>query len=201
MTRGLPAALATLVLAGCATVPPPQPPDAASEPRWEQHRRAVESQQDWGARGRYGFVTAEGSVHGDFDWWVHSDCYTLALRGPFGVDVARIEGSFDSRTARVHAGEETGEGDVQELLRHYLGAALPVSLSDWARLLRGLPPRPQTEVRLRLDAQARAASIRAADWAVEYPEYRGTAPALPVRIRLRSAPLRGTVAVREWLQP
>jgi outer membrane biogenesis lipoprotein LolB len=115
------ACLLALLLASCATVPPPAPlPSLASVPAaFEMSGRLAVRQGDRSEIAKLRWTHRPGS-----DRW--------AFASPLGNEVARIESSPAGATLTQAGGQEENAGSFAELTQRIIGIALdPATLATW----------------------------------------------------------------------
>jgi len=186
-----PLLIATLALAGCATLTPlPGPVD------WDQRRQELLELDHWRMTGRVA-VTVDGEgATASIDWRQSGETADLAVSGPLGVGALRavLDGSGllleDGSGARV-------EGkDAERLLAERLGTDIPIrSLRYW---MLGIPApgQPYAETRF---PDGRPAILEQAGWQVQFGRF-GPVPGgeLPDRLSLVRDGARLKLAVARW---
>lgn len=177
------AALAALLLAGCATVPPRAPGELVP----------VEQIERWQARGRIGVSGPQGGGSGSFDWRQEADAASVQIRGPIGIGSVRlrVRGQPDDPQIEV----QTGDGETlhsqaawQELEAR-LGAGLPAGkLRYWLLGLAAPGEHRWDESALEQDG-----------WRIDYQGYSDAFGAhLPMRLRATSGEARVRIVIDRW---
>jgi outer membrane lipoprotein LolB len=177
--RGLCAAAALLLLAGCAT---PSFVVPAADVVFELTGRiAVKYRDDAGS--------------GNIAWRHAARSDELLLSSPLGPGIARIVRSGDEVVLTTQDGREFRATDAESLTEQVLGFRLPLrGLADWVRGRPAPAPTP-APTHQRPDAAGRLAELEQAGWRIEYQEY---VDALPARMKLNFPGVELRLAVSEW---
>lgn len=190
--------LAASLLTGCALLEMPEEAgveDPGQVRLWEEHRRSVADLDDWGLRGRFGLQWDDGQVQGRLQWRQTGADFELRLSGPFGLNPVHVNGNLQTGQATLYDGEESIQGEIEEVMRDRLGFVLP--LAELVNLVRGIPISDSSEVVL--DGKARATRILQGGWKIDYRDYSCCEePTLPGRVRFAQEAMRGVLVVREW---
>ena len=190
--------LAAFLLTGCPLLEMPDEADLADLGQvrlWEEHRRSVADLDDWGLQGRFGLQWADGQAQGRLQWRQTGADFELRLSGPFGLNPVHVKGNLQTGRAILDDGEESIQGEIEEVMRERLGFVLP--LAELVNLVRGIPVSDTSEVVL--DGKARATRILQGGWEINYRDYSCCEePTLPGRVRFAQEAMRGVLVVREW---
>jgi outer membrane lipoprotein LolB len=169
------AALAALVLAGCAT---PQRPPAATHVQG-----ALATAANHAYTGRFSVQYSDQlgnarNVYGNFDWQEDGDDVSLELRSPLGQTLAVVKSSPREASLELPNRQPQYATDVGELMQNTLGFALPLNgLRYWLQPTPA-PATPATTVRD--PGNARITQIRQDGWTIDYVAY-ADAPATGVK--------------------
>ncbi|MBS1199573.1 MAG: outer rane lipoprotein LolB [Proteobacteria bacterium] len=183
--------IATLALAGCATVPP-----APVTVDWDLRQQELLALDHWRMTGRVAVTVNGDGASASIDWRQSGETADLAVSGPLGVGALRaiLDGSGlrleDGSGARVEG------ADAERLLAERLGAEMPVrSLRYW---MLGIPAPGEPYEQTR-SADGRPELLRQSGWQVEFSRF-GAAPGgeLPVRLTIARDGARVKLAVTRW---
>ncbi|WP_207062327.1 lipoprotein insertase outer membrane protein LolB [Motiliproteus sp. SC1-56] len=196
MLTRLIAALAVLVLAGCATAPLPD----SQAPGWAARQLQLQALESWQVLGKMGVRQPDRYTSASLNWTQQPRRYQIFLAGPLGQGSVRIQGTPGLVTLDI-----AGEGRFQaatpeQMLQAQLGWHLPISqLHYWVR---GLPA-PDYPSRHTLDPQNRLERLEQQGWVIQYREYQdGPPPQLPRRLILSHGDsLRVVLLLKEWTLP
>jgi outer membrane lipoprotein LolB len=179
----------TLLLAGCATVPPVAPNIPLS----------AEQIPAWVASGRIAFIVDGGGGAGSFNWRQAGEDLRLAIRGPFGAGAIEIES--DGRDLRLTdgSGQSLDTEQTRAQLQARLGADLPLdSLRYW---MLGLPA-PGGEARVTAASGSQPRVIEQSGWRVVYQGFKELEGfSLPARISAAGSNVRLKLLVDKWQLP
>ena len=188
--RRLFAILTMLLMAGCATLPPPVSQTPVDLARINQ----------WQARGRIAVSGGEaGGGSGSFDWQQHDDRADVQIRGPLGIGSVELEVSGSAEDPAVRL--QTANGATLESqaawdeLENRLGAAVPAGSLRFWMLGRAAPgehrwsePDPQGVTTLEQDG-----------WRIDYQKYSDAPGArVPIRISATSGDARVRILIDRW---
>lgn len=177
--RGLRAAAALLLLAGCAAPGFLLP---AADAEFELAGRIAVSYRD-------------DAGSGNIAWRHAARTDEMLLTTPLGQGVARIVRNGDEVTLTTQDGREFKAADAEALTEQMLGFRLPlIGLADWVRGRPAAAPAPAPTHRTS-DAAGRLAELVQAGWRIEYQAYAG---ALPARMRLSFPGVELRLAISEW---
>lgn len=186
--------LVALLLAGCATTPPPATIDP--EAGWRLHAERVSAIVAWDIDGRLSLKTPEESARLGMSWRQSAEDFDLRLSAAFGQGVVRMHGDAGEVTLELPEGERLVERSAERLLLRYYGWDLPVaSLRYW---IRGIP-QPDVPAQQVLDDSGRLASLQQGRWRVSYREYTSVdGMDLPRRLRVESPGYELRMVVDSW---
>lgn len=189
---------AALLLAGCATLPPP--PTLS----WPERRSTLQHLEGFTLQGRVAVAAGEEGFSAALSWSQQAGRSSVDLRGPAGLGAAHIEQSGAELLFTTSQGVKFGNAEAASALQRELGFELPLrSLRYWVLGVDD-PAFPVEDERL--DDEERLAHLLQQGWRVEYPEYQrggGTRRAqwLPRRITLRHATVRVRLLIQTWRLP
>ena len=189
-------ALVLLLLAGCATQPPPSEYNADA---WQQHRRLIAPLDHWRAIAKLGIRSPKKNASARLDWIQRGGDYRIALSGPLGFGSALIEGNAE--VAQMQHDGKTLLRSPDALLLQATGMALPVEAWHW--WLRGIPmPDEQPIAALANNSLGQATTFIQRGWTLSFSRYEQTALGyLPTKIRGENAALRFKLVVAQWRSP
>ena len=119
-----------LLLAGCATMPPPAPETTAGQATQRRFHETI----DIGGRlsVRYQVNSREEAVHGSFTWSQTPAQTVVTLLSPLGQTVAVIDVNAEGATLRQAGQQPKSAASVDALTAETLGWPLPVAgLREW----------------------------------------------------------------------
>ncbi len=182
--------LATLIVAGCATMPPLPPKD------WNQVKLERQSLDHWEMTGRAAVATPTEGWTASLAWSQEADNSELRLQGALGVGGVRVRSDGQSFEVETSKGEKIAADDAAAALEQTIGIPLPVgSLRFW---LLGVPD-PGTPAREELDEKGRLSKLEQDGWQATYDRYAYQNDTwLPGRVRLEKGPVRVRVVVDQW---
>ena len=179
--------LFAVLIASCASVPPPMHPAG-----WTERLQLLQRINDWDLQGRAAVAIGSRGWQASVDWRQHADHSVVHLAGPLGIGASVLALGPDGLS--VNGSPPSPEG--VEIMAQRLGFALPVSnLRYW---LLGVPD-PAGPSSVRFNAQDRVASLEQAGWTVDFLRYRVQAGDwLPALLVLRSEGVRVRIVVDRW---
>jgi len=178
--------LALGLLAGCASLPPPDLPDR-------------DSVRDFSLEARFALrATLPGqpahSSNGRLSWTHRPQGDRVLLANPLGYGLAEIEMGAGHAVLRTGDGKERSSADPEELLEAATGLPLPVS-----RLPAWLLGRKGDSARIETDAVGRPGRLTEAGWQVEYAYDSDKPGALPARLTIsRPGEIELKLRIEEW---
>ncbi len=195
MTARIAAAAMLSLLAGCATLPPPE-----SETEWPARREALQALDAWMLAGRIAVAAGEDGFSGGLRWAQARDHADIAVSGPMGGKglSIRVEGG---RAAVVVDGQPLAEAESERLLARYFGEGRPLPVAEMRYWVIGVPA-PGLPADETLGEDRRLASLAQAGWQVRYDRYETVgALALPSRIEMTTEGLRLRFVASDWELP
>jgi outer membrane lipoprotein LolB len=183
MRRGIAAALLTLILGGCAAIPP-APPVAPEPPR---------HQANWTLQGRIGVQSGEQSLSGQIHWQHRVESDEVLMTSPLGQGVARIVRDAEGVALEVPNQPTRRAPDAESLTREALGYPLPVAGLTW--WVQGRPD-PGSAFETTHDASGRIAQLRQNGWVIDYLQY--AADARPRRMVVAREGLQIRLVADSW---
>jgi len=179
-SRGLVVATFAVLLAACASAPPPSmrtTADAADTP--------------FSIAGRISARRGDAGVAGAFTWTHDAAHDAIDLSTPLGQTLAKLEGGANGVEVRLPDGRTQTAATWRELTERAFGVTIPVDgLSAWVRGV----PRAVEPFTIERDARGRTALLRQQGWEVVYA-YADDAAERPLRASL-SYPGPDTIEVR-----
>jgi outer membrane lipoprotein LolB len=189
---------AALLLAGCATLPPPP---ALS---WHERRSTLQHLEGFALQGRVAVAAGEEGFSAALSWSQRAERSSVDLRGPAGFGAAHIEQSGAELLFTTSKGLKLGNAEAASALQRELGFELPLgSLRYWVLGVDD-PAFPVEDEGL--DGEERLAHLLQQRWSVEYPEYQRSGGTrrpqwLPRRITLRHEAVRVRLLIQAWQLP
>lgn len=187
--------LATLALAGCATVPATVALPAMDS--WETRKAVLGGLRDWQFRGRIAVKAGDDGFNGKFDWAQQGEAFDASVAGPLGIGTVRIEGDGDA----VHLTDKDGtvtrlENAEADLYWRY-GWTIPVtSLRFWAL---GIPD-PDVPAATVVDDEGRLARLEQSGWNVAISRYAdGGGQQMPRILTATNPDTRVRMVIDRWL--
>lgn len=176
-------ALAAVVLASCASLPPAE-------------RRAIAPLPDasFALAGRLSARHGNDAVAASFRWQHAQASDELVLATPMGAALAQLSGSREGVRLTLAEGRSEAAADWEALTTRVLGVPLPVAgLAWWIRA----SPHPASTFSAETDAAGRLDVLRQAGWQVVFA-YRD-AERRPQRLVLSYPDVEVRIVVDEWL--
>lgn len=187
------AALAAVLLAACATVPPKVP--GVSAP-WPERRARLQALSSFELNGKLAVASANEGFNAHIDWQQHSADSVMQLNGPLGVGGVRVVSSPDGLTVTNAQGERLDSDAARAELRARLGFEPPLaSLRYWVL---GVPD-PGQPAQETVGPDQRLERLEQDGWAIEYSAYTSAGGAwLPQRLSLQRGNVRVRLFVSAW---
>lgn len=189
------AAVATLLVAGCASRPPAvQLPDLET---WDVRTRVLANYDHWEFSGRIGVKTSDDGFNGKLRWMQESEAFRATVSGPLGIGTVRIEGDGRSVVLTDKDGNRTRLSDVEADLQSRYGWTIPVtSLRYWAL---GIPD-PRTAAETEFNDDGQLLNLAQRDWTVSITRYRdGGGQLMPNRLTASNSGTRVRIVIDDWL--
>ncbi|MGC9456027.1 MAG: lipoprotein insertase outer membrane protein LolB [Halothiobacillaceae bacterium] len=190
----------TLLLGGCATLPPDRAgPDEVSaaerEAAWVEHRAQIESLTDWAVDGRAAIRSPEGGGSVQLRWVQVGVHFDMLVSAPLGQGSLRLTGKPGDVLVVDATGSRLRTSDLDAVLREQTGWPVPVAaLPDW---IRGLPGPEASD--FELDPRGRITRIQQGPWRIELDRYRNeNGYMLPGRLLAESGELRLRLIIDQW---
>ncbi len=184
------------LLFGCATVPEPAP-EREKQAAWRARLAELSAVEQFSLKGRIAVRIDDEGWQASLRWRQQGEAYDIHIFGPFGRNIARLEGDEDHAVLRTADGESFAAPDAEGLMVEQLGWQLPVSgLRHWVL---GVPAPEEATRQVTLDDLGRPAALRQSGWEVTYPKYKGDERnALPGRVQLSQSVVSIKLLVDEW---
>ena len=179
--RGLAAARAALLLAGCAT----QPGGGTTVAR--------DGLDDFAIEGRFSLRHEDKNYSGRLSWRHQGMGDEVLLASPFGQGIAQITTGDAGAQLVTNDGQTYAAATGELLTRQVLGYPLPLTqLADWVR--------GRASVTFETDAQGRPLRLRDDAWRIDYEYDSDDAQALPSRlVAQRSDGVELRLRIDEWI--
>ena len=178
--------LLLLILAGCASVPPP--PQAVTRPEGAEQKSFV-------LNGRISIKHNSDRSSANIRWTHRADDDDILLMAPFGQTVARIHS--DAREVVLDTADKhyTAQ-DTEKLTQQVLGWHLPLAgLRYWVLAL----PAPESRASIGHDENGQINVMRQDGWNIRYTRYAAQTPeSLPLRISLQREGMELQLLIDEW---
>lgn len=198
LSPSLVAAVAALLISGCATTSAPKEekkgPVMAPEMAWRVHRHTLAPIDRFLATGRV--TSSELSLRADLRWQQSANgSFELRLAGPFGAGAVELRGTKAAVEVRSSEGVECTL-DPEGWIRNTYGWSLPINgLRYWVLGL-PIPGKPSTR---ELNADGRLARMSQNGWTLEYTEYRRQGEYdLPRRFEIDNGQVRLKLLIDRW---
>lgn len=186
-------AVTAVILASCATAPPPAPLPSPQQKQalWQQHKRILSSIAGWRIRGKIGVKTGAKGGSASLKWQYHNGTQKIELYGPLGGGRVIITTDKNGAELRDTKGRVIKAGTASAVLYQRLGWQVPFDqLVYWVR---GLPAATTAETAIVLNQQARIGKLRQGGWQVDYQDYQQQTHhqqdlTLPTRLTISAIP-------------
>lgn len=182
----------TVLLAGCATVPPVTLPAVD----WEARLASARSLDDWRMTGRVAVVVGDDGGSAGVDWRQAGSTADVALTGPLGVGSLRAVLEDGELALEDSSGERLEGAAAEAVLQARLGAPIPFGhLRYW---LLGAPA-PGEPYQPDDPEDAESSAFVQAGWTVSLGRFQPAAGALlPTRLTVSRLDTRLKLAVSRW---
>lgn len=196
------AAVATAVLAGCATTAPraPLPPAEreAALARQESRETTLAAEPDWSLSGRVALSNGSRGGSGRIEWLQRGAQFEVALSAPITHQGWRLRGDAGSAVLEGLDGGPRRGSDPAALLRDATGWDIPVAaLGSWVR---GARAPGGGAAQLQFDVDGRLSGLQQDGWALDYSDWRQQPDGgeLPMRINAERDAARLRLVVDDW---
>ena len=199
----LAAALLSLLLAGCNSLPPVQ---TTNEPAlWQAQQQSLSYIEHWALRGRLNVRTEAQNDTVSLNWEQDGDSFDIRFSGSLGLGAVAVHGDPSGVVVEKSGEAPLNLDSLDALSQEYLDFYFPAShLQFWVR---GLPV-PQLAMSATWNEQAQLSSLTQTDaqgerWQLTYDRYKAwSALDMPGRIRMQRGNIRLTFFIDDWqLQP
>ncbi len=196
--RGVVAGWLLVVLAGCATVPPPKPAEPP-QTAWLRHERRLSALDTWTLSGRLAITRDNEAWNVSVYWSQRPDGYEVSVVAPLGGGGAQLRGSADGVVLQTSDDGLYLAQDPDVLMEEVLGLQVPITgLRYWVLGI----PQPGVTQEHRLDDWGRLTTLSQADWQVEFLRYRDTpSGSLPDKLFMHNAHFEVRLVISDWEFP
>lgn len=186
--RRRPAALALLLLVGCATTETGKElPDISA---WDRRVAVLAALDEFEFAGRIGVRTGDDGFNGKFRWQQDASRFDAAISGPLGIGTVLLTGDGKHVVVTDKDGQQTEMHDVESELYYRYGWTIPVrSLRYWAL---GIPD-PAVPAATEFGPAGELTRLTQGGWTVEISRYREVAGGQQMPGRLTADNLRTSV--------
>lgn len=190
--------LLTIIVSGCAQLPPTQQ-NVPINSTWESQKLKLEQLTDWSFSGKLGVFSPEGRDSVNINWQQSQQNFHIILTGPLGISVLDIN-KVNQNTLIID--EETYDSDnFDSLIMELSGMALPVEeLQQW---IKGNPH----DASYQLDENNQLISVLGGQeetglWLINYSDFRSLNNInLPYSLQLSRGDLRLKFKISSWKIP
>lgn len=202
--------LGAVLLAGCASLPPPAPAVvdvAAADAAQRQRAQALGleagqcSQPGWAISGRVALASGKQGGSGRFEWTQGAGQVRLMLSAPLTRQSWELDVDAQGASLRGLAGGDRHGADAAQLLRAATGWEIPVAaLGCWLRAVEATPAQ-FGPARIDYGVNMLPRRIEQAGWVVEYDGWERdpfTSLQMPARIEARRGESRIRLLVDRW---
>ena len=191
--RGLAAALALVILAGCVSVPARKP--VAPAP-WPQRREQLQALDPFELTGRVAVVAGSEGFTARLDWQQRGARSTVQLNGPLGIGGIHITDDAGTLNVENAQGQQLESEQARAELRAKLGFDPPLaSLRYWVL---GVPD-PGMPFMETVGAEQRLEALEQDGWQIIYSDYVSAGGEwLPQRLALQRGGVRVRLVVDHW---
>ncbi len=172
-----------ILLAGCATLPPPA---SDIEAAWQARSEALAAVNGWEIKGKLAVRTRERGGQVNMLWSRELAAHRVNLYGPLGGGRVILTHDADGATLRDNKRQTFHADNPEDLLLRVVGWRIPFGpLQYWVL---GVPA-PGSDYTETLDSWGRLATLHQAGWVIRYDEYRDfSGRELPRKLVLRAEP-------------
>lgn len=190
------AALAGILLAGCAPVPVRRPGTAAQLAAQAARERELAAQQVWGLHARFAASDGRHGGSGSLEWSENGQKYRFTLRAPITGKSVQLEGGPEGAVLTGAGREPLAGSSAGEVLGAEFGWSVPVAdLAWWVRGLRA----PGIPAILTFGANGLPATLDQDGWHVDYRDwYVERNPPLPRKVYASRDPYSVRLSIQEW---
>ena len=183
-----------LWLAGCATVPPPQPID---HDEWLAHVRDVHAIERWQVNAKLLGDRAGEKFRARFLWEQYPNGYEIQLLSAFGNRLALIKSSKNQVEVITSKGQRYVDRDVQALTKRLFNIELPIAEMRYWSL--GVPNPKQQHDPIEFNELGYARAFNQSGWLVQYQSYQQDLEIpLPREFSMVSSDFEARVIVASW---
>lgn len=186
-------------LTGEQATDPNSPTVSPSSGPWLERKQALENLNQYQARGKFAYITANKTNAANFSWFQHTaNEYRLLLTTPFGNRVVELNVTPSMTQLTDDQNKIHLNSDAEALIYQLTGMTIPInSLRQW---LVGLPGESTD---YRLDKNYRMTELNFAEgglqWHVKYLGYSDkTIPALPTDLEITQGGQKIKLRVSNW---
>ncbi len=191
-------ALATLLLAACATTRAPvrQPGDALTLGLQEQREKALGDTDHWTLEGRLSVSNGKDSGSGSLTWRQDGARYEFTVRAPVTGRSFRLTGGPDGAELEGLDGGPRRGPDAESLMASAVGWQIPmVELKRWVLGLRA----DGGAADIAFGADRLPSRIVQDGWTVDYKQWdAGRQPPMPSKVFAERAPYKVRLSIEDW---
>lgn len=191
------AALAALLVSGCATMP--ESVDLPELSDWQTRSAVLTDLDQWAFRGRIAVKTGDDGMNGKFDWDQSGERFAATVSGPLGMGTVRIAGDPGRVIHTDKDGVETVLEDVEAELYYRYGWTIPVeSLRFWAL---GVPD-PAQPAATTFAPDGLLERMEQGGWIIDISRYdEGGGQLMPRILSAKNAETRVRIVIDRWSFP
>lgn len=190
------AALAALLLAGCAAAPV-SPPDAHQSAQWEARKQRLADLDHWQLSGRIVISNGHEVWQGRIRWDQQGEGYAIEMRGPLGSGQMQLTGTAQEVILRTADNQVFYADSAERLLREHTGISMPVvGLRYWVT---GVPEPAHGHDEEFIDAEGRLTELSQDNWRVQLRRYTAVDDLqLPDKLFIEKSDVRVKMVVDRW---
>lgn len=186
----------TIMLFGCSTVPKPKREPKEIAQLFEKRKLAVENINNWNINARAGFTTADDSGSVSMFWRQKDAAYHISLIAPLGQGRIDLTGENENVVLTTSKGKTLYGESAEELILRATGFIVPITLLKY--WIKGLPG-PETQAKLEYNNDGTIASMRQAEWNIEYLNYeKQKQNYLPQKLKATNRDIKIKIVIKEW---